>query len=200
MSIEIQPIFATAIYKNILRSPTANELKFLNSCDTTNQGTGNLMSKNRYLLDCEELTDLKNLFLEDIKTYVEQIMHIDKEIYITTSWLNIAGAGKQHNLHNHSNSILSGCYYIDVESSEPSINFSRMSQPFLFNLTAKTRNSFNSTEWSLPIRNNMLILFPSSCYHSVRANPTPNKRISISFDTFIKGTIGSKATGDNLTL
>ena len=73
-----------------------------------------------------------------------------------------------------------------------------MTSPFVFNMTPKTFNSFNSAEWSVPVKDNMLLLFPSSCFHSVDVNHTPNTRISISFDTFIKGTVGT--TGSELHL
>ena len=155
------------------------------------QGSGNIMSRNRQVLDSKELEDLKNLFLENIKAYSENVMCISNEIYITNSWINYTETNQRHNLHNHPNSILSGCFYVDVESSQPSITFSRMSTPFVFNMTPTKFNSFNSAEWSVPVKNNMLLLFPSSCYHSVEVNYTPNKRISISFDTFIKGTVGT---------
>jgi len=191
MTAEVQPLFATGVYKNILRPLTAEELDFIKSRPKAPQGSGNLMSRSRQVLDFNELADLKKLFLENIKEYVENIMHIQNELYITSSWISYTEAKQGHNLHNHPNSILSGCFYVDVEKSQPSITFSRMTSPFVFSMTPKTFNSFNSAEWSVPVKDNMLLLFPSSCFHSVDVNQTPNTRISISFDTFIKGTVGT---------
>lgn len=200
MNAEIQPIFATAIYKKRLRPLTEKEKEFLEQCNVTNQNAGNLMSITRRLIDAPELSSLKLDFQNCINDYADQIMHIKNQIYITSSWLNVSSANQHHNLHNHPNSILSGCFYIKVNDSQPTINFSRTTQPFLFNLDHHSFNSFNSTEWSLPVEDNMLILFPSSCYHYVKPNLTKNKRISLSFDTFIKGSLGSKSIGSDINI
>jgi uncharacterized protein (TIGR02466 family) len=198
MTAEIQPLFATAVYKNILRPLTPEELDFIQSRPRAPQGSGNLMSRSREVLEFNELADLKKLFLENIKEYAETIMGISNELYITSSWISFTEAKQGHNLHNHPNSILSGCFYVDVEKSQPSITFNSMTSPFLFSMMPKTFNSFNSAKWSVPVKDNMLLLFPSSCFHSVDVNHTPNTRISISFDTFIKGTVGT--TGSELYL
>ena len=200
MDSEIVPIFSIGIYKNIIRAPTNKELNCINSYKLSFQNSGNTMSEDRYVLNNPDLKDLANVFLENIKQYADDIMGIDNEMYITTSWINSTNSNQQHNIHNHPISILSGSYYIDVEDSQPSISFNRMSPPFLFNMFPNKFNAFNSTQWTIPVRNNMLVIFPSSCYHYVNLNTNLKPRVSIAFDTFIKGSIGRNFSGVDLNL
>ena len=44
----------------------------------------------------------------------------------------------------------------------------------------------------LPMKKGELILFPSNLQHSVPANQSDEDRISLSFNTWIKGDIGDK--------
>ena len=65
-----------------------------------------------------------------------------------------------------------------------------MQTPFLLNFIPKEFTIFNSTEWSVPVENGCLIIFPSSLYHYVKINETTNTRTSIAFNSFVKGNIG----------
>jgi ectoine hydroxylase-related dioxygenase (phytanoyl-CoA dioxygenase family) len=59
---------------------------------------------------------------------------------------------------------------------------------------------FNSLEFDIPVENGEIILFPSQCFHYVKSNPTDKDRISIAFNTFVKGDIGVETDGGNLKL
>ncbi len=127
-------------------------------------------------------------------------MHYEFEIYITNSWYNIARHGEGQTLHNHANSIISGVLYLDVNTSQPSITFVNTVPPFLLNMRAMQYNMFNSLEFDIPVENGEIILFPSQCFHYVKSNPTNKDRISIAFNTFVKGDIGVETDGGNLKL
>ena len=200
MTPEIFPLFPVAVYKNIIRAPSENELKHINSIEMKTQTSGNLLSTDRYVLDHPELADLKKVILDNIKIYAEEIISTDQELYITNSWKNANDQHQRHMIHNHTNSIISGCYYINVESSLPSVSFNRMGPPFLLNLLPKKFNLFNSIDWSIPLENNCLLIFPSAAYHHVPPNPNPDTRISIAFNTFLRGTIGTNSGGADLIL
>ena len=199
MSPEIHPLFPTAIFKTSIRKLTQTELAYILSKELESQSLGNAVSFDRYLLNDPKLNDLKNLMLDAIKIYAKEVMSIDNEFYITNSWLNKTSTNEQHSIHNHTNSILSGCYYISVEDSQPYISFNRLTQPFLLNYVPTEFNRFNSVEWDLPLENNSLVIFPSECYHYVKPNKSVNERISIAFNTFVKGQIGQK-NGSELIL
>lgn len=199
MSPEIHPLFPTAIFKTSIRKLTQSEATCLLAKELKPQSLGNSVSTDSYLLNDPELAELKNLILESIKLYAKEVMSIDSELYITNSWLNKTSNEEQHSIHNHTNSILSGCYYISVEDSQPCISFNRLTPPFLLNYVPKEFNRFNSLEWNLPLENNSLILFPSTCYHYVKPNKSSNERVSIAFNTFVKGKIGQE-NGSELIL
>jgi ectoine hydroxylase-related dioxygenase (phytanoyl-CoA dioxygenase family) len=59
---------------------------------------------------------------------------------------------------------------------------------------------FNSTEWSVSVEDGDILIFPSSCFHHVKVNQSNNRRISIAFNTFVRGTIGSESAGADLIL
>jgi uncharacterized protein (TIGR02466 family) len=187
MIAEIIPIFPTAIYKVKLRSLTVDEENVIRTSKVLPKELGNRTSAKSNILENDKLQDLKKIFSDNIKVYAEEIIKTDCELYITNSWKNENHSGEPHLLHNHTNSIISGCYYVDVENSENSISFHRMMLPFTMNFKSKKYTEFNSTEWTIPIENNMLILFPSSLYHQVRINQTNHIRTSVAFNTFVKG-------------
>jgi uncharacterized protein (TIGR02466 family) len=197
---EILPIFPTAIYKNFLRALTLQELNYINSVPTFKQELGNMTSNNSYILDSLELIDLKNKLMEQVHVYAREIMKIDNEFYMTNSWLNVTKKSQNHSLHTHTNSIISGVYYIDVNNSQPSISFNRPTPPFLLNLKAKSFTPFNTEHWSVPVENHTVLLFPSQMYHGVTPNFSNNDRISIAFNTFVKGQIGDTTSGADLYL
>jgi hypothetical protein len=61
-------------------------------------------------------------------------------------------------------------------------------------------NPFNSGSWWFPVETGQVLLFPSSLVHHVETKKGTNTRISLAFNIFIKGTIGSKKKLTELTL
>ena len=199
--IDIVPIFPTAIFRNRLDIKlTDEEVNIISSIKTFDQALGNELSYDGWVLEQLGLERLKQICLDNVHLYAKEIMQVDNEMYITNSWLNITDKDRQHILHCHTNSIISGVFYVKASDSQPSISFNRMSPPFLLNLKSKEYNQYNSIEWSVPVEDNMLIIFPSSCYHYVQPNETNNKRISIAFNTFIRGQLGAVREGADLFL
>ena len=61
----------------------------------------------------------------------------------------------------------------------------------LITFSPKVFNIWNSVTWFFPVNNNELILFPSWLQHKVEPNEkATTDRISISFNTFVKGPLG----------
>jgi len=199
MNGEIHALFPLPVYKEKIRLLDNNESNFIESTNVCYQTLGNAVSLNTRLLDAPTLIELKAVIEKKLDYYLKSILKVDNEIYITNSWLNKTKHKEQHFLHNHSNSILSGVYYINTEDSLPLITFNRMQTPFLLNFIPKEFTIFNSTEWSIPVENGCLIIFPSSLYHYVKINETTNTRTSIAFNSFVKGSIGFQ-NGSEITL
>lgn len=190
MNGELHPLFPISVYKEKLRLLSKDELNFLDNLEVCEQTLGNKSSVNTHVLNSSELFYIKKLIEEKINEYWKSVLLFNTDIYITNSWINTNDTNQQHFLHNHSNSILSGVYYINVEDSLPLITFNRMQLPFLLNFIPKEFTMFNSTEWSIPVENGSLIIFPSTLYHYVKPNTSNKTRLSLAFNTFVKGNIG----------
>ena len=61
-------------------------------------------------------------------------------------------------------------------------------------------NIWNSDTWWFSLETGQLIMFPSSTIHQVETKQGNNTRISLAFNTFYKGTIGSNADLTELIL
>ena len=140
--------------------------------------------------------DLKQFCEEQLNTYVKEVLNPEEELdsYITQSWLNITKPGEFHHEHAHPNSIISGVFYISTEKDD-NITFidpNTKIKEFL-KFGQKEFNPFNSGIWRIPSVINELILFPSWLSHCVDKNKkATTDRVSISFNTFVKGSLGKR--------
>ena len=165
----------------------------------------NSSSNNTNIFDDGKLKKIKQFCEEHIKIYVEQVINPKEELdfYITQSWLNITKPGERHQSHWHSNSIISGVFYISTVEDD-SITFrdpnQRIKETIKFD-EPKEYNIWNSVSWNIPVGNNELILFPAWLEHSVKPNEkATTDRISLSFNTFVKGTLGNRSNLNELIL
>ena len=159
------------------------------------QNYGNVSSINSYIFN-SKLKEIKQFCEQQIKIYVERVILPKEELdcYITQSWLNITKPGGWHHQHCHPNSIISGVFYIATEADD-NISFTdptaKIKHAMSFKLKEPT--GFNSFIWFSSANINELILFPSWLEHSVEPNEKATKdRISISFNTFARGTLGDR--------
>ena len=150
----------------------------------------NLISNNKYILN--KLPKLKSYIEDEMHNYFYNVMEYGEtqKIYITNSWSNYNKPGTKTHMHKHPNSLVSGVYYI-VDGDAPPIEFHSNDSKYLFSLNVKRGNLYNSNRvWFNPI-NHHLFLFPSTLMHEVAVNKSNATRISIAFNTFIKGPTGS---------
>jgi uncharacterized protein (TIGR02466 family) len=155
-----------------------------------------LQSKNKYILEEKFLKNLKKQIDSFIQEYVDEIIKPSKNLkfYITQSWLNYTGEKQIHYPHFHPNSIISGVYYINADPKLDFILFKKNVYDQIKIYPSKF-NIHNSDTWWIPAATNKLILFPSSLMHEVgNVKKTYGKRISLAFNVFVKGDLGSKQT------
>ena len=156
---------------------------------------GNASSNNSYIFN-GKLNKIKQFCEEQLNIYAKEVICPKEELdfYITQSWLNITKPGEFHHAHSHQNSIVSVVFYISTEEDDK-ISFSdpnaRVKE--LIKFEKKEYNPFNSPSWFFPSITNELVLFPSWLDHKVDTNEkATTDRISISFNTFVKGVLGSR--------
>ena len=151
-----------------------------------------------------KLKEIKQFCEQQLKIYVEQVINPKEKLdfYITQSWLNITKPGESHHEHYHQNSIISGVFYIATEEDD-NIAFSDPNQKIkeVLKFEPKKYDIWNSASWFFPAKNNGLILFPSWLNHQVVSNErATTDRISISFNTFVRGNLGSQEGLNKLIL
>jgi len=167
------------------------------------KNAGNSTSNNSYIFNTR-LRKLKEFCEKHINIYVEEVIYPKEELdlYITQSWLNITKPGGFHHAHSHSNSIISGVFYVaTTENDKIKFHDENVKLKERIKIELKEYNVWNSSSWSFPVEKNILLLFPSWLTHSVDENKNATEdRISISFNTFPKGTIGDKKSLTELIL
>ena len=185
-----EPVYFTALERQL----TKRELKEINTQKTkTLKNVGNTASNNTYVLENKALKNLKEDLYKMVLDYFDKVVCTDNSItpYITQSWLNYTKANQFHHTHPHPNSYISGVFYINADKKVDKIKFYKDNNS-LFKLKTTKFNIFNSDSWWYSIKTGDVILFPSFLRHGVNKKEGKNIRISLSFNVFLKGTIGDK--------
>jgi uncharacterized protein (TIGR02466 family) len=192
-------LFPTPIYIcRLNRELTKEELSFINKTKLdVYKNQGNTTSNDSYILNQKVFNSLKEYLYLKVLYYFKKILSYNDSTmpFITQSWLNYTETNQYHHKHEHPNSLVSGVFYIDANEDNDKIKFFLNKYEFIqpeFN----ELNLFNSTSWSFPVKTGDIILFPSHLTHMVENKQGTNTRISLSFNTFIKGNLGVK---NNLT-
>jgi uncharacterized protein (TIGR02466 family) len=196
----IIPLFPLALYKSKFRELTREELDIIAEYPVAKQPLGNNSSQTPYFLDAAGLEQLKSDIKQHIDTYAKDVMQAPYDVYLTNSWKNLTSPNEQHIMHNHTNSVISGVLYIKSSYIQPTISFHRIQPPYVLSWEPTEFNMFNSMEWTVPVEDLDIIIFPSTLFHYVKPNTSNKDRISIAFNTFARGNIKTGSTGADLIL
>jgi uncharacterized protein (TIGR02466 family) len=190
---EINSIFPTPIYQTSLnREFTELEMLFINETkNKTKTNFGNIISKDNYILENTELKSIKEYLDLVLQDYFNKIICCSEKTvpYITQSWINYTEENQFHHRHDHPQSLISGVFYINADKEFDKIKFFKTNYEF-FKPEIKEFNLFNSSTWWFPVKTGDIILFPSSLTHDVEMKKGNNTRISLAFNTFVKGSVG----------
>ena len=196
----IYSIFPTPIYTTkIDRKFTKQELQFVkeqkNHCKNN---TGNINTKDTYILNKKQFKNIKKFLNQCCKDYLKRVIcpKNNIELYITQSWLNYTEENQFHHQHAHPNSVVSGVLYFNCNKDNDKIKFTNPKGYLQLKPQINEYNIWNSDTWWFPLETGKLIMFPSSTIHQVDTKKGNNTRISLAFNTFYKGAIGSN---NNLT-
>ena len=149
----------------------------------------NRQSEDTFVLDRPELANVRAFIEAKLHEYVTKVFASTDKLVITQSWLNKNKKGESHHEHVHPNSMVSGVWYPQIHEQMPPIQFRSRTQRDVA-LQTEQYNTFNSATFMLPMKKGELILFPSNLTHSVPVNIGEEERISLSFNTWPKGSMG----------
>ena len=188
-------LFPTPVmFTHIDRDFTKAELDYVQShsgADKTNRNVGNVTSNNNYILEEPEMADLKKIVTDVLNEYVKRVYKpkYPAESFVTQSWLNYTAKGEFHHKHEHPNSFISGVLYIHTDETKDKITFHRSGYKQL-QLATDTFDIYNSDSWWFNVKTGGIVMFPSSLTHHVEDVVADETRISLAFNSFIKGTLG----------
>jgi uncharacterized protein (TIGR02466 family) len=200
----INNLFPTPIYITKMdRGFTKQELQFVNNQkNKCTNNKGNINTKDNYILNRKEFKNIKKFLDKHCKDYLDTIIcpKDNIELYITQSWLNYTEKDQYHHQHAHPNSVVSGVLYFDSDKKNDKILFTSNKGYQQIKPEIKDFNLWNSETWFFPVETGDLFMFPSSTTHQVETKKGTNTRISLAFNTFYKGTVGSNKNLTELIL
>jgi len=191
----VNQLFPTPVaFSKLPRKYTDAEVAFIQKCSlNVTKNTGNTTSVDRYVLDDPAMADLKafiqfyvNHFMESVEAPYNPV-----EAYITQSWINYTQPGEFHHKHEHPNSYLSGVLYINADPEKDKIYFYKSGYKRIM-LPTERYNLFNADSWWFNVGTCDMVIFPSYLTHMVEQTESKDTRISLSFNTFLKGYIGEE--------
>jgi uncharacterized protein (TIGR02466 family) len=157
---------------------------------------GNTTSKDSFLLKAPEMQRIAAEINKSLNEYMRAVFAPKFDVcpYITQSWANFTKPGQHHHKHAHPNSFISGCLYVSAAADR--IYFFRDGYRQI-KVPTDDFNVYNSESWWLEVNEGDIVLFPSSLTHMVETLGDKDTRISIAFNTFLRGNVGDS---DELTL
>jgi len=179
---------------------------------------GNSKSANSWVLKEKKLNSLRLFLNNSLQEYFQATMspQDNVKLEITQAWVNYTKPGQHHHKHAHPNSIISGVFYIQAIKEIDKLHF--FSEAYRqIRVIPKETHAYNSDSWWLPVSTGTLLLFPSHLIHMVlptngtsnwesggdKVNPDTSQkdvRISLSFNSFYKGKLGSDEFLSGLTI
>ena len=190
---EILELFPTPVFTTMLPLEFSKVTPWLfkqemlsEEIDSPNYGE---RSKNSYILEESEATDLKSYILE-LTTQYGKLLGYDYESYrFGQSWVSYKHPGQHHIMHSHPNSLISGLFYFGESTDKtPAVKFHKLEGGFNVSYLSpklvkdKRELKYSQKEFSIEFIPGLLLLFPSYLYHSVPLNKTDKTRCSLSFN------------------
>jgi uncharacterized protein (TIGR02466 family) len=200
-TVNVQPLFPTAVgFAKLDRELTKTETKILLELEQR-PNEGNTSSQNSNVLDLPALKNLKTFMNTALQDYYQQVYQPRDDVkpYICLSWTNYTNPGQFHHKHAHPNSFVSAVFYIKTDPATDKIYFYKDGYNQLDIPTANW-NTYNSKSWWFQAEVGQLILFPSCLSHMVESVQGEDTRVSLSFNTFLQGTLGDEKELTRLSL
>lgn len=203
----VSPIFLGALpifkFENEYE-PSDEEIKYIKSLDYISQKDFQPLkiSKNKNIIKDNSLVNIKNAIDKAFDFYVENILQVKNQFYVTQSWSTINRKGSFHSWHTHPNTLFSCVFYADARNSELYFRLKKspIQSAFNFNYNIKQYNIHNSSGWDLPVKTGDIVIFPGDLEHSAKINADDYERVIIGVNYFIRGELGIENDVDRIEI
>jgi len=151
----------------------------------------NAISNDFKVLDRPELKQIKAFCEYYTNIFFEKVFDPMTEIkpQLTLSWVNYNKKGDWCNEHNHSNSVISGVFYVQTYDND-AIMFHNEPQFRQLSWLNREDNPWNAEMAMFPAIEGDLLLFKSDMKHRVVPVQHDKVRVSLAFNAWISGDIG----------
>ena len=190
--MNLHGLFAQPVGFFDLGRPLSDEEKFFLMELEQRPNMGNRTSTNNFVLRDKLMTSLRGWMEDCVAEYFKATTNPkhDVTLRLTQSWVNYSEPGQYHHKHAHPNSFISGVFYPQADRSVDKIYFYKSGYERI-KVQPATWNHWNSESWWFEVGAGDLILFPSHLEHMVETKVGNETRVSIAFNTFLKGHIGA---------
>jgi uncharacterized protein (TIGR02466 family) len=163
-----------------------------------------------------EIADRDHFYNKNLFDWFDQCIDQVCKIYfndaislpIVACWVNKSSKLEKHHTHLHSNSVISGIFYLTTHDKAETMFYYK--NPFfelgktdllrtVKNIGLELFDHPTTITGKIRPEKGKLILFPSSLVHGTRPNFDPYPRYTVSFNTFFSGKIAQKKERTNLT-
>ena len=186
------PIFPSGIVKQYISPiPFGDNVDLTKFTFDQQKGSTKLRTeKHKNILLDPSLKDLKTWIEIQAKDYLDNELGIDyEEFFFSESWININGKGGDQKVHNHSNAIISGTYYLKSLDGHPPLDFHKVkseNEPFISLTEHYAQGNPNTTsKVSFPSTQDSMLVFQSQLYHGHMASELEENRIGLSWNALV---------------
>ncbi len=194
MTYEVIPLFPTPLFVAEIQEFTTKELEFVKQPSLYaryKDEPGRLVGSDRFdIIHLSEMSRVRDFVQTQLNLYAKEVMSISNQLFPTISWLNRTTTGAYHYQHHHVNSIVSGVLYFTENPSPIEFHVDKNCVWTPLKMFPTSYNQYNTPSTTVDIKQGTLLMFPSYLEHSVMRSMANTDRISLSFNTWINGTIG----------
>jgi uncharacterized protein (TIGR02466 family) len=148
-------------------------------------------TREQQLLNKSIFREVKQEILGLCREFAAVYSHIVEDIAICNSWGNVVNYGDSIRHHNHTNSYISGSFYLSEGTPFNIINDDAQSL-FGFAPAIRADGNYRSMEsFNIDPKPGRIVLFPSNLRHMVLPSKSRERRYSIAFNAVPVGRIGS---------
>ena len=138
----------------------------------------------------QELSELKKEIINGASSYINKTGYLSNDLVVTDAWLNVGKKGAILQWHNHSNSYISGTYYVNFDPNQHSLlGFKNDRITSTFNrpgisipINEKMQTAYNLPIFQVGVPEGNILLWRSHLIHGYEIPNKSDNRVTLSFN------------------